>query len=499
MNGQNRVVGEPKKNGLSLQIPAYPSIVPYVDDFTDESHSFRDFDLDEWALHSNGSRLSLNFEPFAGDAVLKTLIKLVAAEIVRRGTAGTARLFVDGVSRFLQKDIIALLESRPHDVRPKWDILRAKFQQRESFVALKSLLKFAAEYSLGFWTPLYIPFIASSLPLPPRDKYAAVRAGDVFLSICEEAILVQWIYRCANEASKLSDNELSDAALIICGYQFAMRPKQIGILRRRDCRVLQNEVDHFNSVHLNFRMIKQRTAALTRMPLVRKVKREWTPIFLEINIRGNHLDGDAHLVGHESAATVSARIAAVLFKILSVPRSATHLRHSGAMRQVDAGASAEELAEFMGHSTLESGLVYYDASPTQSERVNQAMGISETYQRLALLGKERFITRGELASLKGDQQIGGVPHGMPITGIGGCETGQPSCPYNPVTACYGCPKFMPVSEINVHKQVLAEFRGVVKFFYDSSRGESESPAYLQLKRTIAEVNAVIDELESENE
>jgi hypothetical protein len=73
------------------------------------------------------------------------------------------------------------------------------------------------------------------------------------------------------------------------------------------------------------------------------------------------------------------------------------------MRRVDAGASAEELAEFMGHSSLESGLVYFDSSATQAERVNEALGISETYQRLAVLGKDRFISHEDLATLS-------VPH-----------------------------------------------------------------------------------------
>jgi hypothetical protein len=57
---------------------------------------------------------------------------------------------------------------------------------------------------------------------------------------------------------------------------------------------------------------------------------------------------------------------------------------------------------------------------------------------------------------------------------------------------------MPVGDINIHMKVLSDFRSVVRFFYDASRGESESPAYLQLKRTISEVNSVIDELGYQN-
>jgi hypothetical protein len=38
-------------------------------------------------------------------------------------------------------------------------------------------------------------------------------------------------------------------------------------------------------------------------------------------------------------------------------------------------------------------------------------------------------------------------------------------------------------------------REVVTFFDQSSRGNTRSPAYLQLQRTIAEIQAVIEELE----
>jgi integrase len=366
-----------------------------------------------------------------------------------------------------------------------------------TLVGLKAFLKFAAEYRLGFWTSLYLPFLSSSFPLPARDKYAAVRSGEVFIPIEVEAMIVRWIYERAKNSENLPTRQLSDAALIACNYQFAMRPKQIGLLRRRDCRVLRSAAGEL-SVHITFKMIKQRTDSLSRTPLIRRVKREWAPIFSEIYGRNMNEAGDAFLLGHQSSESVGRRIAELLLEITNDNWTATDLRHSGAMRQVDAGACAEDLAEFMGHSTLESGLVYFDTSATQAERVNQALGISETYQQMAKMGRERFISSDDLAKLKGDQQIAGAPHGISIAGIGGCTSGQPSYPYNPVTACYGCPKFMPVSDLAIHNQVLSDFRTVVKLFYESSRGESESPAYLQLKRTISEVNSVIQELESAN-
>ena len=57
---------------------------------------------------------------------------------------------------------------------------------------------------------------------------------------------------------------------------------------------------------------------------------------------------------------------------------------------------------------------------------------------------------------------------------------------------------MPLHDKAMHERVLAAMREVVMFFDQSSRGDTRSPAYLQLQRTIAEIQAVIEELESGN-
>lgn len=54
---------------------------------------------------------------------------------------------------------------------------------------------------------------------------------------------------------------------------------------------------------------------------------------------------------------------------------------------------------------------------------------------------------------------------------------------------------MPLHDKVMHECVLAAMREVVTFFDQSSRGNTRSPAYLQLQRTIAEIQAVIEELE----
>lgn len=484
---------EPIARRLSVEVPTSPAVVRYVDDYTDEEHSISDTTDEVWQVSVNGSPVRIKFSRYASDQNLQRLIQAFAADLASRTEIGTTRNYIYTLESLSLDEIVDFVECSPNDSRQLWDAIRARVSAAEPLVAFKALLRFLAERSVGAWRPSYLHFISSSLPLPPRDKYAAVRSREVFISIEDEAELVRWIESRSKSVGNLSLESLVDTALIICSYQFSMRPKQIGTLRRRDCRVL-NAASGEQTVHLTFRMIKQRAEATKRMQLVRKVKREWAPIFSEVYLRTAREGGAAHLFGYSDSISISKRIRALLLEITGTDWTPTDLRHSGALRLVDAGASAEELAEFMGHSSLETGLVYYDASATQAERINQALGISNTYRQVARLGVSRFISADELKRLKGDEQIGGVPHGIPIAGIGACKSGQPSCPFNPVTACYGCPKFLPVADMGLHVEVLSAFREIVKFFHTSSRGEEASPAYLQLKRTISDVQAVIADL-----
>jgi len=114
---------------------------------------------------------------------------------------------------------------------------------------------------------------------------------------------------------------------------------------------------------------------------------------------------------------------------------------------------------------------------------------------VAEIARTGFIDRRALEALPPDRQVGAVPHGIPITGIGACGLGQSLCSLNPAMSCYTCRKFIPVDQPDVHRQVLADFRGVARFFYDESRGEAGSPAFAQLRATLAAVQRVVSDLE----
>jgi hypothetical protein len=94
---------------LSLEIPSMPSIVRYIDDFTEKAHSFADFTESNWQLFDSGSSVNIRFESFATDDKLQWLLKVFAAHLIVRATPSVARLYIDGLGKLKPSDLITLL------------------------------------------------------------------------------------------------------------------------------------------------------------------------------------------------------------------------------------------------------------------------------------------------------------------------------------------------------------------------------------------------------
>jgi len=497
----NQISSLRELNEVVAQLPALPSIIRYYDEFNDKHHSIHNpSKACIFKVKYGGRSLNINFEQFSEN--YRLLLKHVFVFLLSENlNISTVTLYLLGAKHLTHEDANELLRARPIGISQLWITLLARAMPTPAYHCAKALIRLLCQHRLAGWSDSYHEFLTTTLPYPATDKYAGVRSGDVFLSTEEEAAIVRYIDEAVCTLATSSESlfayeNLSDATMLVCAYQFGMRPIQIAMLTIRDVRIWEDSVSEPPTVHLTFRMVKQRHSATTK-PLLRRVKREWASLFVDLYRRAQERGFEAtnRIFDVQSGYEAGSRIASLVRKLIGGDMATMDLRHTAAQRLVDAGASQEELAEFLGHSDITTGLVYFETSANQAERVNKALGISEIYQRVSRIAHDRFISAEELALLKEEQQIGGMPHGIAIAGIGGCSSGQPACPYNPVMSCYGCKKFMPIHEVKIHEQVLMDFREIVRFFHDASRGDTTSPAYLQLQRTIAEVQAVINEIE----
>lgn len=486
-----------------FQLPTLSRLVRYYDDFSEKWRTIKDLENDDhWELWSNGTKVILNFENYNG--YIKQWLKWSFSISLQELSPATNRSFYFAINADLtDKELQKIAQYTPYTIKMDWAKLLEKNYHSHTYQTTKILIKYLCQFSIGEWNTGFIALV-SSLSLPFVDKYANVRSGNVFLSNIEESQIINFLNRVCKTPTNIIPSspklikEIKDAAILCCLYQFGVRPIQLASVKLKDIKIWQGNNEDDRSTHITFKKVKQRSSEKS-ITLTRKIKKEWASIINnlhQIQCSKGLKDND-RLFGLDSAAKMTICIKKILHALLDNNRSANDLRHTAAQRLVDAGATHEELANFLGHSDLDSGLVYFDISANQAERVNKALGISNVYSKVARIAHDKFINEAELQHLKGEQQIAGVPHGIIITGIGGCSMGQPICPYNPITSCYGCYKFMPINDLAIHQQVLKDMRKVVNSFITSGRSDDNTPAFLQLKHTINNIQSIIFELQDQ--
>ena len=488
------------------RLPGLPDRIRYLDEYSGRIAFIEDPEGSNlWRLVFEGRSLKLRFEHF--HPTVRPLVKHWMKWLLSwTSPASVAWHFwsLRTLQQAVGSEILAkTLGEDASKLREFWHSeLFPKFKRPWQLLGLKSLLHYCAEMSIGGLTPGHRDFVRG-FRLPARDAYLAVRSGAAFLTVDEERLIIDHFDSLAAKLvrapTQVSSEELREVCVLIISYQYAFRPTQIARVRMTDARVFPGNADGPPAVHISFQTVKQRRSA-DRYMMKRSIKREWSPLFqahIDRQRAGEGAPREANAVEDSlfgmCPGDLTVLIGNATERITGIRRTATQLRHTAAQRMADAGATIAELAAFLGHTSLATALLYYDASPTQAEIVNKAMGLSPIYQAIADVHRTRTIDKVRLWTLPPDQQIGAAPHGIPIAGIGACEVGQSLCAKNPVLSCYTCRKFLAVRDNSVHQLVLDSLRPVVRKFFDASRGEQVSPAFAQLSLTLAAVERVMDE------
>lgn len=480
--------------------PALPRSIKYWDDFGRIHRTLLHLsENDCWAIRNDGQDVNLAFDYLPRP--YRQLPKLIAVEQLSRLDTSSVLKNLGRLRslalRFGPLELFGMLLGLPlHEVRQHWLSVIQPNCSHDDAIALKSILHSLCIQAVGPWSPDLRSFV-KTLPAPRGDLYRTVRTGDCFIPLDQQALLIDHFDEITSliitDRKKIDDLALRDTCILIISHQHALRPGQIARIRDPDVRVYQS-----GAVHFAFTPLKQRQGGNVRS-VTRRIKREWCHAFVEYTARRSRLAA-ANGVPEDlyfglTPQAIGTTIERLVEQITGERWRARDLRHSAAQRLVDAGASHMVLAEFMTHKSIRSGNVYFDTSPTQAQRVNEALALSPIYATVAEVAKTRTIDKAALLRLPSDNQVGGVPHGIPIAGIGGCAAGQSTCTKNPVLSCYSCRKFMPINDASIHERVVESLRPVVLEFADASRGNGESPAYVQLRRTLASAQQIAAAIE----
>lgn len=484
----------------TARLPALPSSLRYYDDFLDTYQSIRDLAASNvWLIKADGVTARIDFQRHPADFVflMKHVAVIMLSSFDPLNVAWTINLVGELHSRLRTAFLEPMLVLAPWDMRDLWETRLSPNLAHYEGNALKGLLRALCQLRVGAWSTDYVDYI-SRFSVVPNDPYRVVRTGECFLPLSHQAQVIDHLDELVDLVTNRSETVLTitlrDACILLITFQHAFRPGQIARIRRADVRAHNTGAVHFSTVLTKKRRMQQRAR------VTRRIKREWCPLLVEYQKRRGALQIDAPKVPADSffgltPSQVGALVQKIMADITGVDWTATDLRHTAAQRLVDSGASHIAVSEFLGHSVIHTANIYFDTSPTQAQLVNQALAVSPVYSAVADVARTRTIDKSALLQLPADQQIGGAPHGIPITGIGGCKKGQSLCAKNPVLSCYTCINFMPLHDVNIHRQVAEDLRPVVLAFAGASRGNDTSPAYTQLRIMLTKADKVATDIE----
>jgi integrase len=482
------------------ELPRLPSAIRYLDEYQDEWRSVRHPEInDTWILEYDTKTASFDFLVLT-DPALRLLAKNFSFWALETGSVARAHKLFSGllhvVRNFGEEWLYEAVARPPGDLHLHWCQNWVGSVSDLPVLFVKAFHHFLAQRTIGEYRPGHEALIRA-LPYRWNDHYIGVISGESILAADEEARIIQFLDEAAQAAqSGAADPEqLTRACLLCISYQHGLRPVQIARVELRDVRIYPVN-DGGPMVHFVAYRAKKRSGR-DKTPFVCKVKHEWAALFVDyVRLRNSGASWRSSSAASDQklfpldVATIVRLIGDTTEGLTGVRRTATDLRHTAAQRMADAGASLEEVAHFLGHSHADTSLAYFEASPTQAAMLNKALAISPIYSKVARTLREKAIDKATLNSMAPEKQIGAVPHGVPIAGIGACDLGQSLCPSNPVLACYTCRKFLPIADEAVHRDVLNKLRSVVRYFYDESRGDTQSPAYVQLQRTLEAIQGI---------
>lgn len=170
------------------------------------------------------------------------------------------------------------------------------------------------------------------------------------------------------------------------------------------------------------------------------------------------------------------------------------MRHNVGHSMALAGASADEIAYVLGHSSIIAATFYVMATPELSMVKNKALGENPIWQNMVGLLITGYVADEHQWSGK---TVSGVVADKLFVKVGGCDRPSEQCHLAKVRSCYGCFFFRPFRNVKKHKDVLTAVNQELLDTLEISEksGNSKNPAINVLINTKAELQIVIGRIQ----
>lgn len=309
------------------------------------------------------------------------------------------------------------------------------------------------------------------------------------------------------DVSVASRSYLRDFIILRCCYELGLRPSQIAALNIDDFISHKSKNNRPSYFSLRATYVKQKGSVLRHQLKAISDK-------LGHNIEGymgrldaSHLEKKSPLFfrdGRLSSIDIS-EIITIQFNFLGVDigdirGAATSLRHNMAQQLADKGASADEIAEAMSHSSVVAARAYIAATPEIGKIKSRALGRNNTYVHVMdMLLSERVSSAKDWQGKIPLAQVGI----REIVNVGGCSAS--SCQFDPIHGCYGgsgsdgiCESFNPFRDGDHQSVIDALEEQITSFINEAEKyGQTEkSPVILQFERILENARHIKAECDS---
>ena len=308
----------------------------------------------------------------------------------------------------------------------------------------------------------------------------------------------------------LTKEELIDSSVLGLCYTCGIRPVQLSRLAVGDLHIdSSHSIDKFTRYSLAIPYAKQQRLVADKILVA--IPAELAIILLEYQEHLNKKQNEQLFdVGSSASKFVNDAInrqmlrfapedvrEAINHNLMIQPSySSSDFRHNVGHSLAMSGASADEIAYILGHSSVVTAKHYIMATPELAVVRARALGTNPVWQTMISM-----MLTGSVTSKKDwtGKEVSGFIDGNFHSSIGGCSRTYDKCPFSEVRACYSCLYYHPFIEGN-HDSVLASVKHELIDLIEisDSVGCSDNPLIQIQESTKLEVESVIVRCDTHN-
>ena len=451
-----------------------------------------DTEKDVWRLRYSGSPFLFNFK--ITDDYSKKLLKWTISMLLKVHSISYCYACYKAFYKFLFSSEKTLLS---FDVLFKYLQSEDVLKKTKDYYPLKRVVSLLIENEFPEFF-LESLFKLETIPKPILKDWEYYYQFDIKIKPDLKRFIRNGILKQVQYLDTLDYKELIYLSTLTISYESGLRPFQLFNLTIQDFKVIGTDFFELDVSTQKMTSKNKKRQVISLSPesgaiLKELIKRRVclsfnSPQLLLLDPSVTLTDKHIHIYLNEALSMLQNKLHPNIEKNKLPAITAYDFRHNVGHSLAMSGASADEIAYMLGHSSTVVARHYISATPEIAILKQKALGENNAY--LDMMG---LIMTGDITDEEEwtTEKVSGNIALSLVTGIGGCSA--ESCHFVPVRACYGCSNFSPFRDAdhNHVKNLLKEEVKLLMDLSDSTGQSSRNPIINEYEQTIFEVDSVI--------